>query len=173
MTALLAFLRVAYPWLIGAALGGYGAHELDQIPYGRLQTTLASERTQHADEVAAGQKAAADALQAQIKTRLTIEANNGNVIAQLTAERDSAAADRDLAQRLLNAASHPAAPSHPVSTAAGRPIADDAPKGGGDQQAPDLVGTLSGAIAECRDALQRFAGLQLELAPQLKVTHDQ
>lgn len=165
MTAILAFLRVAYPWLIGAALGGYGAHEFDQIPYSRLQTTLASERTQHADEVAAGQKAAADALQAQINTRLTTEANNGKVIAQLTADRDSAAADRDFARRLLSAAqAKPATSSGQVSAAGHQPgIAPGAAAPGDGSLAQDL----GAAAGECRDAIQRLAALQIELIPQL------
>lgn len=169
MTAVLAFLKLAWPYILAAGVGAYGAHELDQIPYDRQVTAFASYKAQVADADEKAQKAAADALQEQIDTRLTTEANNGKVISQLTAERDSIAADRDLAQRLLSAATtRPASPGHPVPTSVDRPGTPSATQGGGDQQAPDLIGTLSGAIAECRDALQRFTGLQLELAPQLK-----
>lgn len=165
MTAVLAFLRVAYPWLIGAALGGYGAHELDQIPYNRQATSFASYKAQVADADEKAQKAAADALQAQINTRLTTETNNGNVIAQLTAERDSAAADRDLAQRLLNAAaSHPTGPGHSVPQAPGgqpTPAASPTDSGG------SLTETLAAAIAECQHNANNLDALIAEIKPQL------
>lgn len=168
MTALLAFLRIAYPWLIGAVLGAWGAHELDQIPYSRLQTTLASERTQRADELAAAQKAAAEALQAQINTRLTTEANNGKVLSQLQSERDTAIAARDFSDRLLSAAAQAKPPgSHPVSAAGHQPTPDAAaqPSGGG-----QLAQLLTAAAAETAQCFEQYTGLQLQLAPQLKVT---
>jgi len=167
MSAVLAFLRLAWPYLLSAAVAGYGVHELDQIPYGRLQTTFASYKAQVADDDAKAQKAAADALQAQINTRLTTEANNGKVIAQLAQERDSAAADRDFARRLLAAAqAKPTTGGGAVPTAGHQPGTSDPAGSSGDRS---LVTDLGSAAGECRDAIQRLAGLQAELIPQLTV----
>ena len=165
MTALLTFLRLAWPYLLSAAAAGLGMHELDQIPYGRLQTSFASYKAQVADADEKAQQAAADALQAQITARLTTEANNGKVISQLMAERDSAATDRDLAQRLLIAAqSHPTAPGHSVPQAAGGQPATGASAAPG---GASLTETLAAAVAECQHNADNLDALIAEIKPQL------
>lgn len=165
MTAVLAFLRVAWPYLIALGVGGFGAHELDQIPYDRQVTAFASYKAQVADADEKAQKAAADVLQAQIDTRLTTEANNEKVVSQLMAERDSAAADRDLAQRLLSAtAPRSAGPSRSVPKAPGgqsAPAASPADSGG------SLTETLAAAIAECKSNADHLDALIAEIKPQL------
>lgn len=165
MTALLAILKLSWPYVLCVIVAGYLTHRWDLTDYERLQTSFASYKAQVAAADAQAQKAASDALQAQIQTRLTTEANNGKVIQQLQAERDSAAADRDFARRLLAAAQAvPAAPSHAGPSAAGGSGADDAPGSSGDRPLAQELGVAAG---ECRAAIQRLAALQAELAPQL------
>lgn len=171
MTALLTFLKLAWPYILAAGIGAAGMHEFDQIPYSRLQTTLASERTQRADELAAAQKAAADALQAQINTRLTTEATNGKVLSQLQSERDTAIAARDFSDRLLSAAAQAKPPgSHPVPAPGHQPTPDAASQPSGGGQLADL---LTAAAAETSQCFEHYTGLQLQLAPQLMVPHVQ
>ena len=165
MTALLAFLRMAWPYLLTAGIGAFISHEIDQIPYDRQATAFASYKAQVADADAKAQKAAADALQAQINTRLTTEANNGKVISQLMAERDTAALDRDIAQRLLAAAAaRAAAPNRPVPQTAGGQAAPTAgPAAGGGS----LTEELAAAIDECRANANQLDALIAEIKPQL------
>jgi hypothetical protein len=166
MSAILAFLKLAWPYLLAAGVGGFAIHEADTIPYNRLQASLSSYKAQVADENAKAQKAAADALQEQIDKRLTTEANNEKVISQLTAERDSTAADRDFARRLLAAAqARPTAGRGPVPGAADQHGTTQGAKPSGDGS---LAQDLGDAAGECRDAIQRLAALQTELIPQLK-----
>lgn len=165
MTALLTILRMAWPYLLTAAAGGFISHEIDQIPYERLQTSFSSYKAQVAAANAQAQKAASDALQAQIQTRLTTEANNGKVIAQLQSERDGAVADAQFARRLLAAAQAlPTTPSHPGASTPGGSGADDPAGSSGDRP---LAQELELAAGECRAAIQRLAALQAELGPQL------
>lgn len=166
MTALLTFLRMAWPYLLTAAIAGFISHAIDSIPYNRLETSFASYKAQVADADALAQKAATDALQAQIQTRLTTEANNGKVISQLTQERDSAAIDRDLARRLLAAAqARPTSGSGAVPQAADR--SSIAPAG------PAIsLETLTSTCADVGDEddgnARQLNALIAELVPQLK-----
>jgi len=95
MTAILAFLRVAWPYLVTAAAGAFISHEIDNIPYSRLQAARSADQTRWAQEEAQRQKDATEALQAQIKARLTTEANNSAVIENLQNANAQIAADRD------------------------------------------------------------------------------
>ena len=170
MTALLALLRSAWPYLLtgglGLGAGIWATHKLDGASYDALQARFASYQRDVADADAKAQKAASDALQAQINTRLATEANNGKVIQQLQAERDSAAADRDFARRLLAAAQAvPTAADHSGTAAAGGSAAPDPARPPGDRP---LAQDLGDAAGECRDAIQRLAALQVELQPQLR-----
>ena len=169
MTAVLAFLRIAWPYLLSAAIAGLGVHELDQIPYARLQTTFASYKAQVADANEKAQQAATDALQAQINARLTTEANNGKVISQIQSERDAAVADAQFAKRLLAAAqARPAATGDPVPTTAGGSGSHGAASAPGNRPTPEFSQLIADSATECRVAIQRLTALQLELAPQLK-----
>jgi hypothetical protein len=169
MTALLAFLKAEWPYLLALSIGAAGSfwltHTIDGAKYARLQATLVSHDAQYADEHAKAETALADALQAQTKRRLETEANNGKIISQLQSERDSAAADRDFARRLLAAAqAGPAASGDAVSTASGQQRASDAPTAPGDRS---LAQDLGDAVGECRNAIQRLAALQAQIIPQL------
>lgn len=167
VTALLAFLRLAWPYLLAATVGGIGAHELDQIPYDRQVTAFASYKAQVAEANEKAQKAATAALQAQINTRLTIEANNEKVVSQLMAERDSTAVDLDLSRRLLSAAAaRPASPSHSMPQAAGgQPAPAASPASGGGS----LTQELAAAIDECRSNADQLDALIAEIKPQLGI----
>lgn len=168
MTALLSFLKLAWPYLIALGIGAYGAHELDQIPYNRQVTALASYKAQVADADEQAQKAAADALQAQVNARLTTEANNGKVISELTQERDNALHDRDanlaLAHRLLSDQARSAGAGRSVPQAAGGSIT---PAASGAKQNESLAGLLVDTADECERNADRLDALIAEIKPQL------
>jgi crotonobetainyl-CoA:carnitine CoA-transferase CaiB-like acyl-CoA transferase len=165
MTAVLAFLRIAWPYLLTAAAGGFISHEIDNIRYDGLQTKFATYQQRVAEEDALAQKAATDALQTEITARQSTEAHNAQVVSQLLQERDHAAADRDLAQRLLIAAqarptsSRPAVPQAPGGRPA--PAASPANSGG------SLTEELAAAIDECRHNADQLDALIAEIKPQL------
>lgn len=168
MTALLAFLRVAWPYLAafgaGAMSSAWVVHKADSVPYARLQTTLASQQAQYAAEREKDALEASDALQAQVKHRLDTEANNAKVIDELTKQRDSAAADADLSKRLLLAARQNA-PSHvSVPETGGGP---GTPPAGPADSGPNLGETLAAAIGECRHNADQLDALIAEISPQL------
>jgi hypothetical protein len=166
MTAVLTVLKLIWPYVLCAILAGYLTHRVIDVPhYDALQAEYVGYKAQVADADAKAQEAAKDAVEAQIQTRLATEANNGKVIAQLQAERDSAAVDRDFARRLLAAAqAKPATTGDPVSAAIDRPGTDGAAGASSDRS---LAQDLGDATGECRAAIQRLAALQAELAPQL------
>lgn len=166
MTAILAILGKAWPYVLCAMVAGYLTHRVIDVPrYETLEASLASYKAQEADKSADAQKVATDALQAQIATRLATEANNGKIISQLQNERDAAVADRDFARRLLAAAqAQSVADSRAVSKAADRPGTDGASAA---QGSGSLAADLGDAAAECRIAIQRLTALQLEIGPQL------
>lgn len=167
MSLLFSILKLTWPYVLCSIVAGYLTHWVIDVPrYDALQTSLASYKAQQADKDAAAQKAAADALEAQINSRLATEANNGKVISQLQNERDAAVADRDFARRLLAAAKARApAASGAVPAAAGGRRFDDPSGPSGDRS---LAQDLGDAAGECRSAIQRLAALQAELKPQLK-----
>lgn len=173
MTAILAFLRLAWPYLAAFGVGGWASgwtvHAIDSASYARLQTTLASQQAQYAHERAAAQKAATDALRAQIQTRLITEASNGKVISQLQTERDAALAARDFSDRLLAAAAKtaPAARGGAVPTPAGGSDPDAASQSPGGGQLAELLRLAAAEAAQC---FEHYTGLQIELQPQLKVS---
>lgn len=161
MTALLAFLRFAWPYMlctgIGFGVGGYLEKNHWEARYSELQASTEQ-------RLADAQAAATQALQKQIQTRLDTEAHNGQVIAQLQADRDSAVSDAQFARRLLAAAQAGPAASHPMPIPASGPRFDDATGPSGDRS---LAQDLGDAAGECRNAIQRLAALQAELGPQL------
>jgi hypothetical protein len=167
MSALL--LRFA-PYII-AVLAVFGAgiwtgHELDKPALARVRSEYAAFQIQVAHQQAASQKAATDALEAQIAARNVTEVANAKIIQQLQSRADTAESDRDFARRLLNAAaqSRPVAGGDPGAKAEGGRPADDPAAASGDRPLAEDLGLAAG---ECRDAIQRFSALQAELAPQL------
>jgi len=166
VSAVLAILGKTWPYVLCAILAGYLTHRVLDVPrYDALQTSLASYKAQEAEKDAAAQKAAADALQAQINSRLATEANNGKVISQLQSERDAAVAARNFSDRLLAAAAkapHCAA----VPTAPGGSPPDAAPESPGGGQLAELLKPAALETAQC---FEHYIGLQAELQPQLRV----
>ena len=114
MSVILALLSKYWPYLaaagLGAAIGSWTTHGFDSIALNRQKTAMASYKAQVADQAAAGEKAAREALQAQIDQRLATDLNNQRVMDELkqrTADAESHfTADRDAIRGLLNAASH-------------------------------------------------------------------
>jgi len=148
----------------------YATHRLDDARYEALQVEYADYRTQVQADAVTAQKAYATALQAQIDHRTNLEASNAQTIASLTSQADAARQSADFAQRLLasSLSAGSAAAGHPVPGAGGQPGAHDPTAGAGDQSTPDLARDVADSASECRDAIERLAALQVELAPQLR-----
>lgn len=157
MTAILTILRLIWPYLLTAAGVAYGTHYVDSA-------TLARYKASVAEVQASAQLAARNALEKQLSQRTLTEANNAQVIQSLTAERDVASRDRDLAQRLLSAAQARPAASHSVPETRrepGAPTASPAPSDG------RLADVLAATFDECRANAAQLTALIAEIQPQL------
>lgn len=153
---------------VGVWLGGYPErlkYARLQAEYSALQAEYSAFQIQVAHEREVAQKAATDALEAQIAARNATEEHNAQIISQLQSQADHAAADRDFARRLLAAVqARSAASSDPSPKAeSGQPV-DAAPQSGGNQSVAQLLGPTAG---ECRDAINQLIALQAEIRPQL------
>jgi hypothetical protein len=164
MTALLAFLRLAWPYLacfgIGLGTGGYLVGNHWESRYNALR---ASTEQGLADAQAAARKA----LQEQLEQFQATSANNAKVINDLQTQATQAAADsardRELAQRLLNAASRDPR-YHTVPEAGDQPAASPA----GQPQSTEQLGDLLVATAdESRACARQLNALIEEIRPQL------
>lgn len=162
------------PWLAAVlvllGLGGWGGYKVAQPRYNRLQGQYEAFQLTVATDRAAQQKAAADALAAQIKTRTQTEARNAQLEQFLRmAQATAVARDTEFARRLLAAArkATPAPGRDPMPASQGGSRPDGATGSPGDGSAPDLPGLTAAAATECHDAIQRLTALQLELQPQL------
>lgn len=147
-------------------------HELDSVAYGHLETQFADYKTQSQSDHNIALKALNDALAAQQKAREATEKFNDQISTSLTAVQSDAAAahrDADFAQRLLAAAKNAGtvAPGAAVPAPQGGPGAANPTLALGDRRPGDLAGLTTGAVAECRNAIERLAALQIELSPQL------
>lgn len=163
MTALLSILKLSWPYLLCAIVAGYLTHRWDLTAYDRLQTSFSSYKTQVAEEGERAQQAVTAALQTQIQTRLKTEANNGKVIQELQAQRDSAVADAQLARRLLLAAQIDAHGRAVPKATDRQPAPAAGPASGGGS----LTQELAAAISECRSNADQLDALIAELRPQL------
>jgi hypothetical protein len=140
VTAMLAILKVIWPYLlagtVGMAIGGYTTHGFDTIALNRQKAAMAGFQQKVAEQAAVAEKAAREALQAQIDQRHIADTHNQTVMDELrqrTADAESHyAADRNTIRSLLNAASHdPESPSgHPVSETESGPGATAASQAG-------------------------------------------
>jgi len=171
MTALLAFLRIAWPYLVTAAAGAFISHEVDNIPYSRLQAARSADQAHWAQEEAQRQKDATDALQAQIKARLITEANNSaateklqNENAQIVADRDTTLARVRRLEQLLVVASHKATSGRGVSQAGGGSGPTTA---GGDSSPSEVERLLIDAKEEAQRNAARLNALIAQIEPQL------
>lgn len=171
--ALLEVLGKAWPYLLAAAVAAAGSvwitHRLDTVALDSLQAKY-SQYVAQSETLEAAQEAAANkAISAQLQTHLTIETTNAQVIGSLQDQVDAAKSDAAFAKQLLSAAAKAqSAGSGSVFATGSGPAADDATKGSSDKSAFNLLGVATDSITECRDAIQRLAALQLEIAPQLK-----
>jgi hypothetical protein len=167
MSALL--LRFA-PYII-AVLAVFGAgiwtgHELDKPALARVRSEYAAFQIQVAHQQAASQKAATDALEAQIAARNITEANNAQIIRQLQSRADTAESDRDRANRLLELAAQarPVAGGDQLSETAGQPGTAPAGQASG---ANGLAELLVRTKQECADNADKLDALIAEIKPQL------
>lgn len=168
MSAILAFLKFSWPYLLCSMVAIYLTNLVYDAPrYNALQTAYSKYQAEVAAANLSSQKAANDALQAQIKTRLDTEANNSKVIDALTQERDQAVTARQFAERLLSAAAKAPTPARrdPVPAPGDQPATHDASTAPGGGQLAQLLAAAATETAQC---FERLDGLQLELSPQLK-----
>jgi len=164
MTALLAFLRLAWPYLacLGAGLGtgGYLIGNHWEARYSALQAS-------HAQEMADAQEAGRKALQAQLEQFQNVSANNAKVIRALQTQTDAATADsardRELAQRLLHAAQGGSS-CHAVPQAGAGPATAPASQSQSTERLGDL---LVAAADESRACARQLNALIEEIKPQL------
>ncbi|MDB6104027.1 MAG: hypothetical protein JWO52_4026 [Gammaproteobacteria bacterium] len=144
----------------------YATHKLDSAHYESLLAAFSQYQAKVFEDNATAQKAARDALQAQIDAHTSAESNNAKVIASLQSQVDGAQRDAEFARKLLAVAANAgaAAGSGSVSKAGSGP---GAPGTTGTSGGGSLAQDLGDAAGECRDAIQRLAALQAELIPQL------
>lgn len=162
---ILALLARAWPFIaclgVGLGTGGYLEKNRWQARYNAVQTA-------HAQELAEAERKARERIQDQLEQFQATSANNARVIhdlqdktAQAVADR---ARDRDLVQRLLNAAAERDSHYHVVSEADHQPGTPQA----GESQGPDRLGDLLIATAdESRACARQLNALILEIQPQL------
>jgi hypothetical protein len=174
MTAIL--LKLA-PWIAGVlgvfAVSAFLTHKVDNIALSRVQSAYDADKVTWAHSQAAAEKAAADALATQIAQRKSTEARNAELqdsLQKVQADAVAAHRDADFASRLLAAARKAASrpDSDPVPAAQGGQKPDGASEASGDRPAPDILGLTAAAATECREAIQQYATIQLELDPQLQ-----
>jgi hypothetical protein len=115
-------------------------------------------------------KAAAAATAANDAALNAAQKRNEEILSALndkTAEAAAVARDRDLARRLLAAATRPPAVGGPVPQAGGQP-GTAAPGGpGSDSGLGSLFGYVAAALTECRANADRLDALQEQIRPQL------
>jgi hypothetical protein len=166
-----ALLLKAWPYLLAAAVAGFFVHHWDTARYAALQAAFSKYQAQVALADEASQKAASQALQAQLSAKTVTDARNEAVIEELQNEKSSLASSLTFANRLLAAAKAGATSGgSQVPAANGQPAAHGSTPASGYRPAPDLTQLVSLSATECADAIERFSALQAELAPQLKVS---
>lgn len=170
MTALLALLKIAWPYMLAAALGGAVAgwftHKADSIELARQKAAFSGYQAKVADQAAAAEKAAREALQGQIDTAHKTDQRNEDIIRELNARASTAESDRDLARRLLNSARRPVA-----STPHQLPQAPDQPgtaSAGRDPGLPSLETQVADTLGECSRNADRLNALIAQIKPQME-----
>ena len=153
--------------VIGVA--SYATHRLDNARYEALEAQYAKYQAQVEKDAATAQQNARDAIQAQIVARTAQEAANAKTVASITARADAAQRDADFANRLLESAikTGAAATGHQVPAAGDKSGAHDGAASDGDQPLAQEIGAAAG---ECRQAIEQLSALQVELAPQLRIS---
>lgn len=161
------YLTLAKYGIIAAAFVGIGiylGHLFDKAAYAALQGQYSAFQVQVAHEREAAQKAATDALEAQIAARNITEANNAKVVQELQNRADTSAADLARANRLLELAAQDNARPRPVSQAADQPGTAPASQASGPS---GLTQLLVATRQECSDNADKLDALIAEIRPQL------
>lgn len=157
------YLRIAAYGLAALLFGSIGWY----VNGDRWQAKYEGLQAAHAQEMADAQEAGRKALQAQLEQFQATSANNAKVIHDLQDQTQQAQADsardRDLVQRLLNAASRNPG-YHTVSEASHQPGATPAGQAPGDGQTGEL---LVATADECRANARQLNALIAEIQPQL------
>jgi hypothetical protein len=164
-----AILLKAWPYLLAAVLAGYGVHRWDASSYAKLQAAFSNYQVEVGLANAASQKAATEALQAQLSAKTVTDARNEAVIEELQNEKSQLSSSLTFANRLL-AAAKAGAPSGSgqVPATNGKPGASGTTPASGYRPAPDLTQLVSLSATECADAIERLSALQAQIGPQLK-----
>lgn len=155
--------------VLAAGLGGVADHfVLGNPKYAALQAQYSDYQVKVGQAMATAQTAANAALQDQIAKGNKQDQDNAKTISDLNARSLSAESDRDIANRLLDAARRavPPASSDPVKPGADQPGAADATKAPEPGPAFNLSRVLTHSVGECSDAVQRLYTLQLQLSNQ-------
>lgn len=155
--------------VLGGALAWWITHGIDQARLQDLQAKFSQYQAQVQADNTTAQRAADEALQAEFNARKAAEVTNAEVRQSLESQVADAQRDRDFATRLLQRA------QNARTTAAGSEVPGtfDRPGTAPDSSAPadrpatNLIRLTADSATECRDAIQRLAGLQIELIPQL------
>lgn len=167
MTLLPLLLRFG-PYLIAFLIGLGGGYKLEEGRYKALEAARLQDQLQYSHLREAAEKASHEALQREVDEHLKSEANNREILSQLTSERDSAVSSLDIAHRLLAAAqARPPAGSGAMPAAGHQSGTPDSTQGASDQSADALTRTTAAAVEECRDSIERLSALQQEVSAQL------
>lgn len=157
------YLRIAAYGLAALLFGSIGWFVNGDRWQAKYETLQAS----HAQDIADAQEAGRKALQAQLEQFQATSANNAKVIYDLQTQTQQAQADsardRDLVQRLLNAASRDPG-YHAVSKTGDQSGATPASQAPGDGQIGEL---LVATADECRANARQLNALIAEIQPQL------
>lgn len=157
------YLRIAAYGLAALLFGSIGW----LVNGDRWQAKYSALQASHALEVADIQSKAEQRLQAQLEQFEATSANNAKVIHDLQSQTEQAQADsardRDLVQRLLNAASRNPG-YHAVSETGHQPGATPAGQAPGDGRLNQLLGNTAD---ECRANARQLNALSAEIQPQL------
>lgn len=170
MTALLAILKLAWPYMlaafIGGAVAGWTTHAFDSIALNRQKAAAAGFQQKVADQAAVAEKAAREALQQQVNEAHAVDQRNEAIINDLHARADSAESDLQLARSLLNSSLDTVTPSgHRLSEGQNQPGTAPA---GGKGSGPSLETEVAAAIGECSRNADRLDSLIAEIKPQVE-----
>ena len=170
MSAVLLILSKIWPYLLaaglGAAIGGYTTHGFDTIALNRQKAAMAGFQQKVADQAAAAEKVAREALQRQIDESHQTDQRNEAIINELHSRADSAESDLALARSLLNSSLGPVTPSsHRLSEASNQ---SGAPGASGAGSGPSLETEVAAAIGECERNANRLDALIAQVKPQVQ-----
>lgn len=170
MTAALAILKVAWPYMLAGGLGfGIGlwsTHAVDTIALNRQKAAMAGWQAQQADKDAAAEQAAREALQRQADESHATDQRNEAIINDLHARADSAESDLQLARSLLSNSLETVTPTgHKLPEGASQSGASGA---GGNAGVPSLETQVAATLGECQRNAERLNALIAQVKPQVE-----